>query len=51
MDEMPATSLLSDTDDVVRGIDLLERIIIDLGDVTAEHAKFFETAWTCQDLL
>ena len=39
---MPATSLLSDTYDVVRGIDLLEGIVIDLRDVAAKHAKFFE---------
>ena len=39
---MLATCLLSDTYDVVRGIDLLEGIIIDLGNVVAEHAKFFE---------
>ena len=42
MDEMSATSLLSDASDVARGVDLLEGIVIDLRDVAAKHAKFFE---------
>ena len=44
-----ATGLLSDANDVVMGIDLLEAMIVHLGDLPALHAQIFKRlglAWT-----
>ena len=49
MEAVHSTGLLSDSNDVVMRIDLLEAMIIHLGDLLAEHAQVFKRrrlVWT-----